>query len=103
MKKRRGAKRPATVPPAEQMLQLATAYWVSQLLRVVAELDIADLLARAPATSEQLAEKSGAHAPHLRRVLRALAGVGVLRVDKRGRFTLTRLGRTLRSDVSDSQ
>src|SRR5262245_8568941 len=105
-KRRRVAKRPPAppvAPPAEQMLQLATGYWVSQLLLVIGELGVPDLLARGPQTSEQLAQKTGTNAPYLRRVLRALAGLGVLRVDKQGRFTLTRLGTTLRSDVPDSQ
>ncbi len=103
MTRRRASTQPLTVPPAEQMLQLVSGYWVSQLLYVIAELGIADLLARAPQTAAQLATQTKTHGPYLRRILRALAGVGVLRLDKRGRFRLTRLGKTLRTDVADSQ
>src|SRR5262249_44242197 len=42
-----------------------------------------------PKTGEYLAQKTGTHAAYLRRVVRALAGVGMLRIDTRGQFTLT--------------
>jgi hypothetical protein len=48
-----------------------------------------------------VARALGAHAPTLRRLLRALAGEGVLREDEHGRFSLTALGECLRSDDPD--
>jgi hypothetical protein len=82
----------------EQMLGLITGYWVSQLLFVVASLGIADLLAaRGPSTAEQLAKHTGARAPALARVLRALASVGVFAEGAGGRFRLTPLAQTLRT------
>jgi hypothetical protein len=82
----------------EAMLGLATGYWVSQLVYVAARLGIADVLARGPMTPDAIAKKVGAHAPHLRRVLRALASVGVFAEDKKGRFRSTPLAQTLRTD-----
>lgn len=82
----------------EQMLGLITGYWVSQLLFVVASLGIADLLARRPSTAEQLAKRTGARASALARVLRALASVGVFAERADGRFRLTPLAQTLRTD-----
>lgn len=85
-------------PVHEQMLGLISAYWNSQLVYVAARLGIADVLADGPRTAEQIAKKVGAHAPYLYRVLRALAGLGVFAEDAKGRFRLTPLGQTLRSD-----
>jgi hypothetical protein len=52
-------------------------YWVSQALYVAAKLGVADLLADGPRPVEALASATQTDAPSLRRVLRALASVGV--------------------------
>jgi hypothetical protein len=84
------------------MLGLITGYWVSQLVFVAANLGIADLLAKGPRKVENLARKTGVHAPFLRRVLRALASVGVFAETSDGRFRSTPLAATLRSGVPGS-
>jgi hypothetical protein len=84
------------------MLKLIAAYWQSQLVFVAAKLGIADILQAGPLTAEELAKRVGAHPPHLKRILRALAGVGVFAVDRQGRFHLTKMAETLRSDHPDS-
>src|SRR5262249_42703028 len=90
--------RPPRRPPlAEQMLGLATGYWVSQLVFVAARLGLADELAKGPCRAEDLARRVGAHPPFLRRVLRALASVGVFAEGPGGRFRTTPLARTLES------
>lgn len=48
-----------------------------------------------PASAEELADASGVHAPSLRRVLRALASLGVFAEDDHGRFDHTPLSRGL--------
>jgi 2-polyprenyl-3-methyl-5-hydroxy-6-metoxy-1,4-benzoquinol methylase len=50
-------------------------------------------------TAAEVAEATATHAPSLYRVMRALAGAGVLAEDAEQRFSLTPLGETLRSDV----
>ena len=90
-------------PPAtEAMLGHISAYWISQLVFVAATLGIADELARRPLSAEALAERLGVHGPSLHRVLRALASVGVFAERPDGRFRLTPLAATLRSDVPGS-
>jgi hypothetical protein len=84
------------------MLGLSDGFWVSQLVFVAAKLGVADLLAKGPLTVEALAKRAGAHAPFLRRVMRALASVGVFAEDAAGRFRLTPLAQTLRSDRAGS-
>lgn len=84
------------------MLAHVTGFWVSQLIYVAARLGIADQLGRGPQTPAALARKVGAHAPSLRRVLRALASVGIFAETSNGRFRLTPLAATLRSDAPGS-
>src|SRR5262245_5646891 len=92
----------ATRPPQQRMLELLTGHWIAQMLFAVAELGVADALGTKALASDALAERVGANAAYLRRVLRALASVGVFAEDDRGRFKLTTLGRTLRADSPGS-
>ena len=87
------------VPPHAQVIQMATAYWVSRAVYVAAQLGIADLLKDEPQDAEALAAATGTYAPALRRVLRSLASVGLFATDGQGRFSLTPLGATLQSDA----
>src|SRR5436309_6141111 len=89
-------------PLPAAMLDLIIGYWVSQLVHVAAKLGVADLLKGGPKSPAELARSVGADPATLRRVLRALAGVGVFAERKDGRFALTPLGATLRSDRPDS-
>ena len=57
--------------------QMTNGYWVTQLLYVAAKLGIADLLKDGARSLQVLAESSGAHAPSLQRLMRALVGLGV--------------------------
>ena len=95
---------PATpqVPPHTQVIQLATAYWVSRAVYAVAQLGIADLLKDQPRDANDLAAATGTYAPALHRVLRSLASVGLFKTDEQGRFSLTPLGATLQSDAPDA-
>jgi hypothetical protein len=88
------------LPPHAQVIQMATAYWVSRAIYVAAELGIADLLKDRPEDAESLAAATGTYAPALHRGLRSLASVGLFRTDGLGRFSLTPLGAVLRSDAS---
>ncbi|MBV9358924.1 MAG: methyltransferase [Chloroflexi bacterium] len=84
------------------MLQLLNACLTAQALHVVATLGIADRLADGPAAIDDLATATGAHRMSLHRLLRTLVGAGVFREEGDGRFALTALGATLRSDGPDS-
>ena len=84
------------------MLRLIAAYWQSQLVFVAAKLGIADVLAAGPLTVHEIAARAGAHPPHLQRVMRALASLGVFAEDGLGRYHLTPVAQTLRSDHPQS-
>jgi hypothetical protein len=70
----------------------------TQIIGVIAELGVADELGSGALSAADLAKRFNVDADALHRVLRAAAVDGLLRVDRRGRFKLTRLGKTLRSD-----
>lgn len=85
--------------PAGQLLHLITGFWTSQAIHVAAELGIADLLGRKPQSVEELARKSGADADALHRLLRALAGVGVVAEPVPRQFALSPMTVLLREDT----
>jgi DNA-binding IclR family transcriptional regulator len=68
----------------------------------MAVLGLADHLATGSRTAEDLAEETGAHAPSLGRLLRALVALGLCERAAAGRVRLTPLGEAMRSDVPDS-
>ncbi|GAA5015080.1 methyltransferase [Kitasatospora paranensis] len=96
--------------PAEQLLTLMTGAWATQALAVAAELRLADHLdtERPPAT-DRLAVLTGTHHDSLRRLLRYLAGLGVVTADGAAegadgpeRYRLTPTGRLLRTGTEQS-
>jgi len=94
--------RPTERLPSEQMVQMVGSYWLSQSLGAVARLGIPDRIAAQPRTSEEIAKAAGIDPDATRRVMRALASVGVFRQLEDSRFALTPLGETLRSNVPGS-
>ena len=77
----------------------------AQVVYAAAELGLADHMAAGPRTSGELAEATGTHEPSLRRLLRALAGLGLAAQcdpDRPDRYALTPVGQQLRSDAPDS-
>ena len=75
----------------------------AQAIYVAAKLRIPDLLAGGPKTPAELASDSGAHAPSLERLLRALATVEMFAPAPDGRFRNTPLTEVLRTDHPQSQ
>lgn len=100
--------RRALLRTADALLPASAVAWEksmglgrTQILAAIADLGIADALAAAggKATAAQLAPQVGADADTLHRLLRAAAVDGFVRLDRRGRFRLTRLGKTLKADA----
>ena len=90
------------VPPPAILFQMMTGYWISQALYVAAKLGVADLLADGPQPVEELATATQTDARSLRRLLRALASVGVFTEASPGAFALTPLAALLRTGTPDS-
>lgn len=87
---------------ASRIWRMVTSNWMAQAIYVAAELRLADLLADAPKTSQELAGATGAHSPSLQRLLRALVTLDICKERADGSFELTPLGGLLRSDAADS-
>lgn len=91
--------RQRSAPPPAVMMELILNAWVAQAIASAADLGVADALADGPLSGEQLAGRVGADADALGRLLRALIGVGVFRQRSDGRYALTPLAETLRTDA----
>ncbi|MBC8107216.1 MAG: methyltransferase [Anaerolineae bacterium] len=89
-------------PPHAQLVQMGMAHWVSHIIYVAAKLSLADHLAKGPMSAEQLAGPTGTHAPSLYRLMRTLAGLGILTEDANQRFGLTPLGDALKTGAPGS-
>ena len=80
------------------MATMAFGNVVAQAVYAAAKLGLADLLETGPKSVEELARASGAHAPSLARLLRALTSLEVfVEEEATGRFALNPLGTTLLS------
>ncbi|MBE1465261.1 acetylserotonin O-methyltransferase [Kibdelosporangium phytohabitans] len=86
--------------PAYRLLEVMTGAWRTQAVAVAASLRLADHLA-AGKSIEDISADLDLHRDSLRRLLRYLAGLGVLRADG-DTFALTALGELLRTDVPNS-
>jgi hypothetical protein len=81
---------------------LITGFCTSQAIYALVKLGIPDLLANGPMSSDDLAHSIGAHPQFVRRLLRALATVGVVRHLDDDTFDLSENGAQLRSGVPRS-
>jgi hypothetical protein len=92
----------ALLPPAAAVWNLTMGIGRTQVVGAIAELGVADALGDGRMTAAELAPRVGADADVLHRVLRAAAADGVVKLDRHGRFRLTRVGQALRSDEPGS-
>lgn len=89
--------------PRAEMLRLISGFWSSRALFAAARLGLPDQFDDGAArTAGELAAATGTHPGALYRLLRALAGAGVFAEEEGGRFRLTPLGETLRSEAPGS-
>lgn len=82
--------------------QLIGGYWAAQVACAAAALSLPDQMAKGPMTSEDLAKDAEAHAPAVRRLLRAMVSLGLCIQETDGRFALTEAGGYLRADTPGS-
>jgi len=96
----RGGGGPSGRPPA--LFQMATSYWISQVVYVAAELGVADVLDQGPKSCREIATETGADEESLYRLLRALCTIGLIRTAGTDRFRLAARGRPLVSGAPGS-
>lgn len=103
-----GARHEAPPPTADAASTSATVatilaqHQATHALIVAAQLGLADHLAMGPQSAEELAGATGTHPRSLYRLLRALAGLGLLASQSDGTFALTPLAEPLRAGVPGS-
>lgn len=85
-----------TPPPHAQLVQMATAHWVSHIVYVAAKLGLADHLVR-PKRADELAVPTNTDGPSLYRLMRTLAHLGLMTEDGAQHFSLTPLGDALKT------
>lgn len=84
--------------PREQLGQMITGCWLTQMIYVAAKLELAEHLSDRPRLVSELAQQTGCHEPSLFRLLRGLASLGVFAEQADGRFHGTELSEYLRKD-----
>jgi hypothetical protein len=88
----------ADAPPAHaQLVQMASAYWVSRVVHAATELGLADHLSAGPQTAEILAGLTQTKPGPLYRLLRTAASLGIFSEDSAHRFALTPLGEAMKT------
>src|SRR5215471_7249216 len=71
---------------ANRMMQMITGYWVTQVVHAAATFSIADHLAKAPATAEEIAAAEGTDPSATFRLLRTCASLGIVKYDGNSRL-----------------
>lgn len=89
-------------PAFDRLLFLVYGPKIMGILRALAELGVADLIAEEPRGVEELAEAAQVKEQPLLRVLRAAAALGIVHQEPDGRFALTPEGEPLRTGLPNS-
>jgi SAM-dependent methyltransferase len=87
----------ALAPGAINVLELLTGAWTAQAIYVAVKLGIPDELASGPLSANEVARRVVADPDAVYRLMRALASRGVLRHRPDDTFTLTSIGKALRT------
>jgi hypothetical protein len=90
------------IPPYAQLIQMGTGGWVSAVVTTAAQTGLADELAAGPKSAGELAGPLKLQAASLHRLMRTLAGLGILTEQEGQRFSLTPLGDALRTGAPGS-
>lgn len=93
----------ALAPGAVNLLELLTGGWTTQTIYVAVKLGIPDHLADGALHADEVARRTDANPDAVYRLMRALAARGVLRHRRNGKFSLTSIGKALRTGTPGSQ
>jgi hypothetical protein len=84
------------------LLEMINGYWVSQIVRAAADLRLADHLTDGARTAAEVTGRESSDPAATYRLMRACAAIGLLGLDRDGRFSVTPLGSLLRSEIPGS-
>jgi hypothetical protein len=93
---------PASLPLSAQLIRMSYGFMYTKLVYMAASLNLGGRLANGPRPSDELAAELKLHPPYLYRLLRAIAGEGILTEVEQGVFGLTAMGECLRPDHPDA-
>jgi O-methyltransferase domain len=88
--------------PRERLVWLLSGYMPVQLVYVMARLQLADRLAEGSMTVDQLSSSTATEPSIMRRLVRGLAGLGMVGLEGGDRISLTEMGALLRSRAAGS-
>lgn len=78
---------PAKMTPAPfRLMQISSAYWQSRALYVVANLDIASVLAQRELSAEEIAARTDSHPDAIARLMRLMVAMGIFERGATGGF-----------------
>lgn len=89
---------PQAESPSQRLLELLAGKWITAAIGAAAELNLADALAGGPLSLAMLADATSCDPARLERLLRVLAGEGVVAQTGSGTYALTTTGEQLTSD-----
>lgn len=92
----------AMLPAELSTLTRSIGFAPAFTMRALAELEIPEALGDRRRTAQEIADEKGLNADALHRVMRYAALHGLLKLDGKGRFRLTRTGAVLRADHKHS-
>ena|SRR5437588_633863 len=89
-------------PPHVILMQMVMGVWVAQIASAVAQLNVADNIAKGKVSVDELAAECSANPEALYRLLRAAASIGLCVETAPRHFALTPIGDALRADAHHS-
>lgn len=92
--------RQESLPLSAQLIRMGYGFMYTKLVYMAANLNLGERLA-SPRPSNEIAEELGLYPPFLYRLMRAIAGEGILTEVEEGVFGLTEMGECLKPDHPD--
>jgi len=92
---------PDSLPLSAQLIRMGYGFMYTKLVYMSASLNLGERLTEGPRPSDEIAGELGLHPPFLYRLMRAIAGEGILTEVEEGVFGLTEMGKCLRPDHPD--
>jgi hypothetical protein len=89
---------PVANAPVQQLLPMIYSAAQAQVIRIAAELGLADLMKESPRSATELAKATGTQEATMARLMRTLTGLGLVTVTENGRYTCSSLGELLQTD-----
>lgn len=93
--------RQESLPLSAQLIRMGYGFMYTKLVYMAASLNLGGRLGNGPRSADEIAGELGLHPPFLYRLMRAIAGEGILTEVEEGVFGLTPLGECLKPDHPD--